>query len=307
MRSCSLLMIMVFVLIAVTLVPVFAFEERKNKIIHIEPSVYRQLMVVESANTRCIDFTLFIGSQSCRYLGRDDYLYFDYVRAVFSAFAFLENPQQVLVIGLGGGTIPQVMHKIFPKLSIDVAELDPAMLKVAETFFDFSEDGKVRVHIGDGRQFVKRAVLEKQQYDLIVLDAFEEEYTPPHMTTREFLTEVSNLLAPQGMFVSHKYSGMSLYDHEAVTYEAVFGEFYHLKLDSGSRLIFSMKGDYPELEHIIARSMALIPAVQAFHISIDDYVGALSREPDWDSSAKILTDQYAPVNLLRSKSGRVVD
>jgi spermidine synthase len=140
-----------------------------------------------------------------------------------------------------------------------------------------------------------------------VLDAFEEEYTPPHMTTQEFLTEISNLLTPQGVFVSHKYSGMSLYDHEAVTYETVFGEFYHLTLDSGGKLIFSMKGNYPDIELLTTRSMALIPVLQAFHISIDDYVEALSRESDWDSSVKILTDQYAPVNLLRSKSGRVVD
>ena len=279
-----------------------AREGRGNvNIIHIEPSVYRQLMVVESTSTRCVEFTHYSGSHSCDYLDRDDYLVFDYVQAVFLAFAFLEDPQRVLIIGLGGGTIPSVMRRIYPGLSIDIAELDPAMLKVAEQFFDFAEEDHVRVHIGDGRQFVKRAALENRQYDLVILDAFEEEYTPPHMTTREFLSEVSSILTKQGVFVSHKYSGQSLYDHEAVTYETVFGEFYHLNLDSGSKLIFSVNGKYPERDKILQGSMPLIRKFQAFHISLDDYIGELSKQQDWDGAARVLTDQYAPVNVLRSE------
>lgn len=301
MHTFSSRVICLFLILGIVPVMALAIEENKGNIIHIEPSVYRELMVVEKTSTRCVEFSHFVGSHSCRYLGRDDYLYFDYVKAVFSAFAFLEDPQRVLIIGLGGGTIPSVMHTIFPELAIDVAELDPAMLKVAELFFDFSEGEQIRVHIGDGRQFVKRAALQNRQYDLVILDAFEEEYTPPHMTTREFLSEISRILTKQGVFVSHKYSGMSLYDHEAVTYEAVFGEFYHLNLDSGSKLIFSMNGNYPDVDKILQRAMPLIWKFQAFHISLDDFIGDLSQEQDWDSTARILTDQYAPVNVLRSK------
>jgi spermidine synthase len=301
MQAFSSSAICLFLILGISPTGVLASEESKGTVVHIEPSVYRELMVVERMGTRCVEFSHFEGSHSCRYLGRDDYLYFDYVKAVFSAFAFLEDPQRVLIIGLGGGTIPSVMHTMYPGLAIDVAELDPAMLKVAAQFFDFSEDEQVRVHIGDGRQFVKRAALQNRQYDLVILDAFEEEYTPPHMTTREFLSEISRILTPQGVFVSHKYSGMSLYDHEAVTYQAVFGEFYHLNLNSGSKLIFSMNGNYPDRAKILQQSMPLIRKFQAFHISLDDYIGELSKEQDWDSTARILTDQYAPVNVLRSE------
>jgi hypothetical protein len=43
----------------------------------------------------------------------------------------------------------------------------------------------------------------------------------------------------------------------------------------------------------------LVPKLQLKHISIDDYYAQIVRDPVWVNDAKILTDQLAPVNLLK--------
>ena len=42
----------------------------------------------------------------------------------------------------------------------------------------------------DGRVFAKRMGKQGIRYDLVMLDAFDHEYIPEHMLTREFLLEI---------------------------------------------------------------------------------------------------------------------
>ena len=70
------------------------------------------------------------------------------------------------------------------------------------------------------------------KYDVVMLDAFDHEYIPEHLLTREFLTEVKSLLSPQGVLVANTFSSSRLYDHESTTYADVFGTFYNLKRDN---------------------------------------------------------------------------
>ena len=60
-------------------------------------------------------------------------------------------------------------------------------------------------------------------YDLVMLDAFNEDYIPEHMLTREFLQELKAVMTPNGTIVANTFSGTELYDHESTTYKAVFG------------------------------------------------------------------------------------
>ena len=48
------------------------------------------------------------------------------------------------------------MANNFPKLHLDVVELDEAVLRVAKECFDFKESERVRVIVGDGIEFVKK-------------------------------------------------------------------------------------------------------------------------------------------------------
>ncbi|KAK6914318.1 Methyltransferase type 11 [Dillenia turbinata] len=62
---------------------------------------------------------------------------------------------KAVVLGLGAGLLPMFLHHYMPFFSIEVVELDPMVLDLAKSYFDLSEDKRLKVHIADGVQFVR--------------------------------------------------------------------------------------------------------------------------------------------------------
>ena len=69
--------------------------------------------------------------------GDPAHLEFEYARIALIALALARNPpERVLVVGPGGGTLPQFLRMAYPEARIDVAEIDPAVVRVAEDYFN---------------------------------------------------------------------------------------------------------------------------------------------------------------------------
>jgi spermidine synthase len=207
-----------------------------------------------------------------------------------------EQPRRILIVGLGGGSIPTALRQLLPEAQIDVVEIDPAVTRVARKFFDFRDGPMLRVSEVDGRVYVKRAAREGKQYDVILLDAFDHEYIPEHLLTKEYLTEVKSLLAPQGVLVANTFSSSKLYDHESTTYASVYGPFYNLKREN--RVIVARLGSLPTAEALKARATRYEAALKTYGVDSTALLGLFSSRVDWDASARVLTDQYSPANLL---------
>lgn len=277
------------------------------RVIHKERSLYRNIIVDKTKNMLCLTFSVKRKehNQSCMDLRDPDRLVFAYVRMVFAALLVNPAPQKILIIGLGGGSIPTSLNKLYPKASIDISEIDAAIFRVARDFFGFSPNEQMKVSISDARVFVKRALLRKQQYDLVILDAFTGDYIPEHLMTREFLSEINQLLSSTGVLAANTFSTSRLYHHESVTYQQVFGEFFNFRMaGTSNRVIVTGKanGDkyrLPLRSTLMERAELLTEPLKKLGIEIRDYPLYMSREIDWDPNVKPLTDQYSPANLLR--------
>ena len=125
----------------------------------------------------------------------------EYVR--FMALGLLHmsaEPGRTLLIGLGGGTFPSLLHRLYPAITIDVVEIDPLVLDVAQRFFGFTTDPRLRVHIADGRAYVSGA---EARYDQVVIDAYSGDGIPSHLMTLEFFQAVRACLLPKGLVVAN--------------------------------------------------------------------------------------------------------
>lgn len=76
-------------------------------------------------------------------------------------FFITETPLALLVVGLGGGSLPLFIHDHFPKSCIHAVEIDPSMLEVATQWFGFSQSDRMKVHIADGLDFITRLAEEE--------------------------------------------------------------------------------------------------------------------------------------------------
>jgi spermidine synthase len=269
--------------------------------IHTERSLYRNILVYDDEDVRCMKFSRAetSGRQTCQSLTDRARLVFPYTKMMMGALWVEPSPRRILVIGLGGGTLPNALASMVPAAQIDVVEVDPAVARVAERFFGFRAGRSLRVYEEDGRVFVKRALRNRQRYDLVMLDAFDHEYIPEHLLTREFLQEVKGLLTEHGVVAANTFSSSRLYDHESVTYEAVFGTFYNLQLNN--RVILWRAGGLPPRDVIERNAVAWDAKFRPLGIERDWLLPLFSTERRWKSDARVLTDQYSPSNLLNGK------
>jgi spermidine synthase len=269
-----------------------------QQLLHSERSLYREVMVYQTGEQRCMCFTRScrIGRQSCMDMRHPDRLTLNYPRMMLASLFRKPEPDSILIVGLGGGTLPRALQQMLPRTTIDSIEIDPAVVKVARQYFDFRSSERIRVVEMDGRVFVKRALREQRAYDLIMLDAFDHEYIPEHLLTQEFLREVRGLLAPGGVLAANTFSSSKLYDHESVTYASVFGTFFNLKQEN--RVILAAQGPLPSRESIAANGARHRTLLEYMGVDVEKLLSLFSTRADWNPKARPLTDQYSPANLL---------
>jgi hypothetical protein len=109
--------------------------------------------------------------------------------------------RRVAVLGLGAGALACYADA---GQEWNFYEIDPAVARVAETYFDFLNDARNRgaeatITLGDARFSLEQA--PKGKYDLIFADAFSSDSVPVHLLTREALEVYRSRLAPGGVLV----------------------------------------------------------------------------------------------------------
>ena len=274
------------------------------KVIHQERSLYRNILVEETGDLRCLKFDEKArkSSQSCIYKSNPQKLVFNYTKLTFASLLLIDNPKNVLIIGLGGGTLSNVISELYPDAMIENVEIDPAVIKVARDYFAFKENDKVTSKVQDGRIFIKRAAIQQAKYDWIILDAFNGDYIPEHLLTKEFFAEVKSVLADGGVVAANTFSSSKLYEHESATYEAVFGDFINVSTEKNSnRIILAGFNKFPSPVQLAQRIEKLTPLLAPYRVDIKAVSeGMISTKynKDWPSDTKVLTDQYSPANLL---------
>jgi spermidine synthase len=121
--------------------------------------------------------------------------------------AAVPDAARALLIGLGGGVLPKRMWRDYPKLRIEVVEIDPVIVDVAHRFFGLpTDDERLRVHVGDGRHFVESS---RDTYDIMVLDAYFKDAMPFGFATEEFFALASARLTDRGVMAYNLVSALS--------------------------------------------------------------------------------------------------
>jgi spermidine synthase len=113
--------------------------------------------------------------------------------------ALVSDPQRVLVLGMGTGTVVETLRAAWPDLVIDGVELDPLVLEAAARFFGHTPDDRLRLHAQGARAFVRQS---DERWDVIVMDVFQNgPYLPFQLATREFYALLAERLTPGGVLV----------------------------------------------------------------------------------------------------------
>lgn len=275
-----------------------------SKVIHSENSLYRKVYVEDKGNLRCLKFSLKrkTSSQSCINKEHPKKLVFRYTKLLMSSLLINTQLNDVLIIGLGGGTMSNTLHELYPNANITNVEIDPAVIKVARKYFDFIENDKVTTVAQDGRIFIKRAKLKNQKYDLIILDAFNGDYIPEHLMTKEFLSEVKSVLTNNGLVAANTFSSSELYEHETATYAAVFPILYNVEpFADSNRALLGKKQHKSSKAEREKNAQIMKDKLKPYDVDISVYLPHVTSTLNIGKNVRVLTDQYSPANLLKNE------
>lgn len=270
-----------------------------SAVLYEKDTPYHHLKVVQQGDMR----TLFLGAieQSAIKLSDPLHIDYEYVKGMVSALGFSHAQRDVLIMGLGGGTLASYLQTCLPQMELEVAEIDPDVAQVAQRYFGFSPGLHTRLFVRDGRMHLRSS---SKKYDVIFLDAYASDTIPFHLTTREFLLMVREHLKPGGVVISNVWvqDVNRYYLSHLRTYQEVFDELHLLKMGQSGSVIFIGTAQKTGLDKraLMERASALVGKyalnVDAPGIIEQGYSNATTMKID----APVLTDDYAPVDLLRT-------
>jgi len=119
---------------------------------------------------------------------------FPYTAVVDLTREFFQRPGDLLLIGLGGGSIVKRFAR--EGWGVEAIEIDPVVVEFARKHFGLDPSDGV-IYPMDGRHFL---LTQDKTYDVIVMDAFGSSSIPFHLVTRESFGLIAAHLKAEGVF-----------------------------------------------------------------------------------------------------------
>jgi spermidine synthase len=272
-----------------------------SRVLFQRESAYNHVVVVQEGTERVLHFRRqrFDYRETSMDMAQPLRLLAEHTRLMMTSLTVVPQPRRVLMIGLGGGIVSRVMSHYLPNCVFDNVELDPVVVDAARRFFNFREGPRMRVHVRDGRVFLRRS---RDQYDMIILDAYRGGYIPFHLKTREFLELVSAHLAPQGVVVANLHFGTELYESDLATYAAVFPQVYTFRGQEDANVILLAQKQGPRLsQEDLRRRAQRLQQQHQFTFDLPRQVQFYRSEARRQHRGRVLTDDHAPVEALNER------
>ncbi len=266
-----------------------------SNLVHEGESIYNYLQVQEDEDSVILSTNVMMGVQSI-YMksGGLTGMYYDY--ALAAPLMAKEEPknQDVLILGLGTGTFANQCFAYFPGITVEGVEIDEKIADLAYEYFNLSEQTKV--HVADGRSFLATA----GEYDVIMVDAYQDITIPFQMSSVEFFTEVKNHLTEDGVMVVNmnmrSENEDAINDYLCDTIASVFEKTMTVRVKGGTNTeLFA--SDNPDMVQILEERMQAMED-NSLHRQMEWVVAGLEEKQGGD---KILTDDKAPVEVLGMK------
>ena len=172
-------------------------------------------------------------TQSAMFVDSDN-LVFEYTKFYHLIGVLKPDFQRSLMIGGAGYSFPKEYLAKYPRASLDVVEIDPALTDIARKRFRLRDNERLRIFHEDGRVFLNRS--DTAAYDVVMMDAFGSMFSVPYqLTTLEAVKQTDRTLTKDGVVIFNLGSAVrgdaSLFlQAEFATYKSVFPFVYVFKV-----------------------------------------------------------------------------
>ena len=282
---------------------------RSGDLVFEKDSPYNHIEITDDHNSGTRTLRLNGLRHSAMYLDGSLDAVFPYTDFFHLPFLFNPSIKEVLFIGGGGFTGPKKFLSLYEDVTIDVVEVDGAVVNAAINYFNVTDDPRLNIIVEDGRIHLTKT---EKKYDLIVLDAYSKTYVPFHLMTQEFFDEVQDDLSPDGIVISNVIASVvgdtsDIFRAQYKTIGTSFPNVYVFPtIDSTGTVQNIMVLATKSFEQ--TKPLDLRPKTSSSTEEIPELLsmaGRFYREDIPVGDVPVLTDDYAPVEkLLNPVSGQ---
>lgn len=168
---------------------------------------------------------------------------FEYTRLMMGFLLFNSAPQRMLMIGLGGGSLPKFCYRYLPQTLIDVVEIDPGVIALRDEFQVPADDARFRVIEADGKDYLQHE--ECEPVDVLLVDAYDGKGMPVSLCEQTFFEGCEAALSNDGILVVNLHLESESYPVCLAHLREVFGTslFEVIDDDMTNSIVFACKGD----------------------------------------------------------------
>ena len=271
-------------------------------------SPYHHIRVLDEQGVRTLSFD---GSAETRMSMRNPLQgHFEYTEYFHMPWLWNTQPTNALIIGLGGASTQRAFQHYYPDLTIETAEIDPVVVRVAKEYFRFQESATQRVQVADGRVFLRRG---GGPYGVIILDAYSKNrygsFIPYHLATKEFFELASQRLTTNGVLAYNVIGSLQGWREDILgsvykTMKEVFPQvFLFPARETSNVVVVGVKS--PDKLSPVALQQRANTLMSSQRIKLPSFRARLMSmrpEPPLNfQRCQVLTDDYAPVDGLLTR------
>ncbi|SCY58763.1 spermidine synthase [Nitrosospira sp. Nl5] len=137
--------------------------------------------------------------QSAMRLTAPNDLELTYTQCMMGFMLFHSHPENILMIGLGGGSLAKFVYHRLPLTKTTVIEINPQVVTTARNYFFVPADGeRLQVIIAEGEDYI---VNNLASADVLMIDGFDGNCQVPSLCSQDFYNRARETLRKKGMLV----------------------------------------------------------------------------------------------------------
>lgn len=181
---------------------------------------YAKPFVLADSEYRQLHFDLRF-MQSRMSMQYPDALVLAYTRKMMAFLLFNPKPRDIVIIGLGGGSLTKFCYRQLPHARITTVEIDQAVIDLSRLFAVPAPDARLRVVCADGSGYFEAT---GHSADVILVDGCDQRGIAPALCEERFYHGIHEHLRPGGVLMVNLVGTLGRTSATIRNITRVFGE-----------------------------------------------------------------------------------
>lgn len=219
--------------------------------------VYGKPRVHEEGGIRCLRFGNGVAQSEMR-LAAPFELALSYTRLMAGFVLFNAEPEHIVIVGLGGGSLSKFCYQQFPNARITTLEINPDVIALREQFLVPADDARFQVIQADASEYLARNDVIA---DVILLDGYDAAGLPECICSAAFYADCWRALSEQGVLVANLWRDVPMLEIYLTRLRGIFDGrvWWSRPKDSNNLIVFNVKSThfYPQWSRLQAKAQTL--------------------------------------------------